>query len=801
MEGGSLHRLGCYLRTKWASPRRIRFWLVLLVVLYTLLGFFGAPWMIQYFAEKTVTEDYDRELSIASVQTNPYTLTVRLSGVALHDTDSEQLLGWEQLFVDMSWSSITHRAWTFTTIQLDAPVIQEERFVSGETRWSRLAAQVSSTSASEQTPATEEPAVLPALQISSLQINNGSVRFTDHLREATADASSSAQAALTLEQIGLSLSDFSLEEGQSFPVSFNGQLQAGGQLALDGTLQLLPTLAFDSSASIRDLALKQAEPYLRQVMNVQLESGTLTVDGQLQTDAQQPFALQGSAGIDDLDIKNGANGEALIGWQSVQTPQFSVSLNDQQLKTESITVDGLSGKVVIYADQTTNFGQLVNGDAQASDSSDAAADATADATADASAEGESAAPFAIVIEGIKLNDGGLQFADNSLPLPFSTRIHALNGELTTLSSTSAEPARVNLEGEVAEYGLVTVDGAVNAWDPMRETNVQLRFRNLQVPEYSPYTVNFAGRKIAGGTMDLDLDYSIDDSQLEGENNLVLHDLKLGEKMASSDAMDLPLNLAIALLQDSNGVIDLTLPVTGDVGNPQFDFSKIIRQAIGNAITSVVTAPFSFLASLVGFESDDLGRVEFAAGRMDLLPPQQQRVNKLREALNQRPQLVLELAGPYSRDFDAPLLQKEKAVEELQLRLAEAERAAAEPSLTAEANQDLVEAMFQSYYSDTPLAELIDYFTAEPESPGGEAQFDALAYRNYLAEQIIDAQNVTEAELKVIGNARAQAVYQALVSPQDAAGVAAERVRLLAPEAVDVGDDDQRIAMEIGVSAG
>jgi len=123
-----------------------------------------------------------------------------------------------------------------------------------------------------------------------------------------------------------------------------------------------------------------------------------------------------------------------------------------------------------------------------------------------------------------------------------------------------------------------VEGAVDAWHPSRASSLQLTFRNLQIPEYSPYTVDFAGRKIAGGTMDLDLDYTVESRQLDGQNNLVLHDLKLGEKMASSDAMDLPLDLAIALLQDSDGVIDLNLPVTGNVGDPEFDFDQVIRRS-------------------------------------------------------------------------------------------------------------------------------------------------------------------------------------------------------------------------------
>jgi len=140
MYSNSLRRFGGYVRTQWASPRRIRFWLLSLVIAYTLLGFFGLPWIVPYVAINTVQEEFGRELHIESVQANPYMLTLRIDGVALDDIDNQRLLGWNRLFIDLAWSSIINRAWIFETIRFDKPIIQEERFASGETRFSRLAA-------------------------------------------------------------------------------------------------------------------------------------------------------------------------------------------------------------------------------------------------------------------------------------------------------------------------------------------------------------------------------------------------------------------------------------------------------------------------------------------------------------------------------------------------------------------------------------------------------------------------------------------------------------------------------------
>lgn len=783
MHSGSLRRFGGYLRTGWTSPRRIRFWLLVLFVLYTLLGFFALPWIIQYVAVNTAKEDFGRELRIESVQTNPYTLTLRIDGLALDDIDNRQLLGWNRLFIDLAWSSTIDRAWIFETIQFDKPLVQEEHFASGETRLSRLAAQPPDNPRAEG-----EPAPLPALRINELYLNDGILRFADNLETTAANTDKPTQVSLALRDIGISIKEFELRKGTRFPLHLKGQLEGGGMLTFDGTLQLLPTAALAGSARIDELALMQVAPYLQQFVDVELGSGTLTLNGQIHTDSQQPFAFQGSAGISALSISEGPNDEPLIGWRSLQTEQLDLRLKEGQLETDSIILDGLTGRVVIHEDQTTNFGQIMAkppGDAEDNEA--------------AAATDEETAPFGIAIESIELTDGALRFADYSLPLPFSTSIHTLSGEISTLSSTSAEPARVKLEGQVAEFGLAHVEGAVHAWHPMRQTNVQLKFRNLQIPEYSPYTVDFAGRKIAGGTMDLDLDYTVREKQLEGQNKLVLKDLKLGEKMASSDAMDLPLDLAIALLQDSDGVIDLTLPVTGNVGDPEFDFNKVIRQALGNAIMSVIKAPFSFLAGLVGAESEDLGKVEFPEGRTDLLPPQRERIARLREALNQRPALVLELAGPFSRTFDGPALRREKAIKDLRQRLEKAGREVAEPSLTAESSQGIVETMFSTYYPEADLETVRARFTEKQNESSDGTGLDALAYRNYLAERVITAQPVKDDELEAIANARASAARDALVKPSGDTGIADDRVRLLEPKEIDSVAGD-RIAMEVGISA-
>ena len=61
--------------------------------------------------------------------------------------------------------------------------------------------------------------------------------------------------------------------------------------------------------------------------------------------------------------------------------------------------------------------------------------------------------------------------------------------------------------------------------------------------------------------------------MQGKNRIFLDQLTLGDKVDSPDATSLPVKLGIALLKDSNGLIELDLPVNGDLRNPEFSIGN------------------------------------------------------------------------------------------------------------------------------------------------------------------------------------------------------------------------------------
>src|SRR5262249_30499971 len=183
------------------------------------------------------------------------------------------------------------------------------------------------------------------------------------------------------------------------------------------------------------------------------------------------------------------------------------------------------------------------------------------------------------------------------------------------------------------------------------------FRNVEMPPLSPYSATFAGRRIASGRLALDVRYKIDNGALAGDNRIVLEKFTLGERVEAPGALNLPLDLAIALLTDSDGKIDVAVPVKGNVDDPEFSYGHLVWQAIRTLITRIVTAPFRALAALFGGgDSEKLDSIVFDPGRATLLPPEREKLKRVADGLGKRPQLRLVAEGQHGAD-DRVALQR------------------------------------------------------------------------------------------------------------------------------------------------
>jgi hypothetical protein len=256
------------------------------------------------------------------------------------------------------------------------------------------------------------------------------------------------------------------------------------------------------------------------------------------------------------------------------------------------------------------------------------------------------------LEKFQLIDGSSDFADLSLILPFSAEIQSLDGIANGFSSDQKSEIKIDLKGNTYNFSPVDIKGSISPY--LGNYNVEMKFQGMSMPLMSPYMAQFAGYKIEKGKLNLMLKYNVVDNHLKASNNILMDQFELGEKVENPNAVSLPLELAIALLKDSNGKIKIDFPITGSLEDPKFSISSLIGDALLNVLTKIVTSPFKALASLIGSE-EDLSTISFAAGNATLNQQQLNKLEGLAKALKDRPDLSLEIKGAAYQEIDWPAM--------------------------------------------------------------------------------------------------------------------------------------------------
>ena len=610
-----------------------------------------------------------------------------------------------------------------------------------------------------------------------LALNRTSIQLEDH--------SVQPAAAVGVQSLNLEITDINNDSGSEFPTALSLLTSAGGTLTIDGTLGVLPEPLLDLNLTLDNLPLAAAHPYVKPLANVSLDSGRLSVSARLQSSPADRLQLDGDLSIEDFLITETSEGSRLGSWDRVSANKVAFSSAGKSLNVSEIRLQKPYGDIRIAADGSMNLGRV-----QKTDTKD-------DIRDDVQPSNDSAPALAVTIGKVVIEDAAMDFADLSLPLPFSAKIADLNGDLSTIATASSEPSTVALEGKVDEFGFVRVSGFLTPLETSRNTDMKVAFQNVGMPKLSSYTIPFAGREIASGKLDLDLGYKVTASELVGENKIVLRDLELGDKVEHPGAMSLPLGLAVALLKDSDGKIDIDLPVRGNVDDPDFRYGSVVLKALGGLIVKIVASPFALLGNLLGVEASELENIAFLPGRADLTPPEMERAGKLAEALQLRPELILELNGVIDRQLDGQALKAEKLDALLDVQTGS----------SASDDVDALEALrretkaLESILSETsPETDLLDALRSEFTSAPTDTQaamFDAVAYRAELRRQTIEAQALSDEELAALANDRSANIRDAIVAVD---ADLLERIKIGGPQATE-SRNEESVPMKVKMSTG
>ncbi|MGR9053997.1 MAG: DUF748 domain-containing protein, partial [Gammaproteobacteria bacterium] len=484
------------------------------------------------------------------------------------------------------------------------------------------------------------------IRTGKVSLANYKVLFTDNTQERP--------VAVSLSELNAELDHYTNASGARLPLRFRTRINRDGRISSSGTAVLSP-LSVMVDLQLDEIGMKTVQPYLDPFVRLDLIDGNLNVRGKLvmnMANSDEPdLKFSGNADIAQLRVRDKIHNKDFVKWNNLELDDIDVDLKNQSYSISQAVFDRPYIRVVINKNGTTNFDQIVID--QPAEKKKTGTPAKASASVEP----------AFKVGNIRLKQGRSDFADYSLILPFIAQMNRLNGTLNGLSSNRKATAKLALKGKV--YDLADVDIAGRYRIDTGDSAFDLHFKNMPLPLATPYMAEFAGYKIEKGQMSLDLSYTIKDKQLEAQNNLFIDQLTLGEEVENPNAVSLPLKLAIALMKDANGKIELDLPITGSLDDPEFSVMALAFKALENLIGKIIASPFQAIASLVG-EDRDMSVVTFEPGSAELTVDEQAKLGDLAKALEARPALKLEIKGAAYQDQDWPAMRFDALKDQLKI---------------------------------------------------------------------------------------------------------------------------------------
>ena len=538
---------------------------------------------------------------------------------------------------------------------------------------------------------------------------------------------------------GLNINLQNISENLAAPVTAKIDMKSSQKLnlALKGKITPEP-LSIEADIKLSDANLPRYFVYAKNYLDASLKSGELNAE--LNVKYAADASVSGKANIANIELADGS-GDKVFAFKNLKLSKISFAKNF--LNLERVTLSAPFLKAHLNKERELNLSSLVKKSesekAQKADAKQVAPknEKPVEAAKPQKKEGE----FDFAIKNILVENGDVDFSDASLFMPFATKITKLEGVLMDIDS--ARPTMGTFEGVVGKSGFSKIGLKLLPYDPKKSTEVKFSFKDIDLVDITPYSGQFLGYKIEKGKLNLTLNYDVKDSKLNGSNVVNLDTLTLGEKVESKDAVNLPLSLAISILSDQNNQINIDLPVTGDLNDPDFKYGGIVWEAVKKLFADITLAPFRFLGNMLGLSSKDLNTIDFMPANAELIVSEQAKIADFIKLTTAKPKMKLSITPAYS-DVDVMALKNAKLNEKISQTM-------------AQTGKDYAGA----------LASLVPKEKSSDEKALREAALKGIEVKK---EQLLD-----------LANARAQAIKAALAQ----AGLAEDRMTVKKPEKTDV----------------
>jgi len=478
---------------------------------------------------------------------------------------------------------------------------------------------------------------------------------------------------VTVDKLNLRLKDFSTLPGKKTAMNLDLKINTTGHFGANGKIGLDPLTA-DLNVDINAISLAWAQPFVTDYLNPMISNGRLTVNGNIAVEnpgnPDGKASYTGNAAIMDMSLTDPLEGTEVIAWKKLELKKMNLGLSPIHATIGEVFLERPFGNIVIDNDKTINIQNLLKkstapekANGGESRSSEIKSDKKERLEQNAASEAADNTSFDLTIDRIVLTGGDLHFKDRSIEPEFKTNLGSIDTTLNNINLQTTEKSDFDFNARVNNHAQLKAKGQVH---PIRDAlflDTRISLDNMDLGPVSPYAGKYAGYTIQQGKLSMDLNYRIDSGQLEAKNNVELDLFNFGEPTNSDDAIKAPVKLALALLKDTKGRVELNLPVKGNLNDPEFSVGGIILNMIMNLMAKAATSPFALLGSMFGGQ-ENLDVIEFTPGSATPTPQSLEKLTVLTKALQERPGLGLEITGHADLEQDRRSIEDQRFLRKL-----------------------------------------------------------------------------------------------------------------------------------------
>lgn len=511
-------------------------------------------------------------------------------------------------------------------------------------------------------------------RIGEFVVKDGSADFTDETLPRP--------AVLHVAPVQLDVRNVSEDMSRPLAVKLEASLAGKGTLSLNGDVVPSPfdaTLAVDATR----LDLSPLEPYFGDKLNAKIAGAQLSARGQLKAASPQhggaSYAYRGFASLVDVRLLDRITSAQLAGWRTLGIGGIDARYDEHgvNLNVARVTFAGFFGRVLLDAQGKLNLNDVLARQREASANEAGAKQKASTSTAhvDTAPASSSSTPLHARIGQVVLEQGHVNYTDDFVKPNYSADLVDITGTIGTFGTEVTTPAPVDISASLANNGPIAIRGTANPLASKPTLDLTASAHDIGLKNLTPYSLKYAGYAITNGSLNVDLHYKLENDLLSAQNHFFIDQLTFGEHVENDTETHLPVRLAIALLKNSRGQIDVNIPVSGSLSNPQFSLGSLIWSAVTHLIERAVTAPFSLLANALGgggggsASAEQLQYIAFAPGSATLTDTSREKLDTLAKLLVDKPEVKLDLSGRADANVDTSglrlayvddLVKKEKA---------------------------------------------------------------------------------------------------------------------------------------------